>query len=78
MSELCKWLHRQLEQLPLVKFPFRLEQLPENGYISSMKKGNLGTRRKYFTNSQNRYSQGRKFQKPYQGTLSSGRIKDEF
>jgi len=31
MSELCEWLHRQLEQLPSVKFPFRLEQLPRNG-----------------------------------------------
>lgn len=31
MSELCKWLHEQLEQLPLIKFPFKLEQLPENG-----------------------------------------------
>lgn len=31
MSELCKWLHGQLEQLPLVKFPLKLEQLPENG-----------------------------------------------
>ena len=31
MSELCKWLHEQLEQLPLIKFPFKLEQLPLNG-----------------------------------------------
>ena len=31
MSELCEWLHGQLEQLPSVKFPFRLEQLPRNG-----------------------------------------------
>jgi len=31
MSDLCKWLHEQLEQLPLIKFPFTLEQLPENG-----------------------------------------------
>jgi hypothetical protein len=31
MSELCKWLHEQLEELPLIRFPFRLEQLPENG-----------------------------------------------
>jgi hypothetical protein len=30
-SELCKWLHEQLEELPLIKFPFDLEQLPENG-----------------------------------------------
>jgi hypothetical protein len=31
MSELCRWLHEQLEQLPLIKFPFKLEILPENG-----------------------------------------------
>ena len=31
MSEVCKWLHEQLEQLPHIKFPFKLEQLPENG-----------------------------------------------
>jgi len=31
MSDLCKWLHEQLEQLPFIKFFFKLEQLPENG-----------------------------------------------
>ncbi len=31
MSDLCKWLHEQLEQLPIIKFPFALAQLPENG-----------------------------------------------
>lgn len=31
MSELCRWLHEQLEHLPLIKFPFKLSQLPENG-----------------------------------------------
>jgi len=31
MSELCKWLHKQVEQLQLIKYPFKLEQLPENG-----------------------------------------------
>ena len=31
MSDLCKWLHQQLEQLPIINFPFKLEQLPENG-----------------------------------------------
>lgn len=31
MSERCKWLHEQLEQLPPIKFPFKLQQLPENG-----------------------------------------------
>jgi len=31
MSELCGWLHEQMEQLPLIRFPFKLETLPENG-----------------------------------------------
>lgn len=31
MSELCKWVHEQLEQLPFIQFPFKLEQLPKNG-----------------------------------------------
>ena len=31
MSDLCKWLHEQLEQLPIIMFPFTLELLPENG-----------------------------------------------
>jgi len=31
VSELCKWLHEQLEQLPLVEFPFALNRLPRNG-----------------------------------------------
>ena len=41
MSELCKWLHEQLEQLPLVKFPFRLEQLPENGIYFFYEEGEI-------------------------------------
>ncbi len=31
MSELCKWLHEQLEQVPAIRFPFEVEQLPNNG-----------------------------------------------
>jgi len=31
MSETCKWLHEQLEQLPILKFPFKLKWLPQNG-----------------------------------------------
>lgn len=31
MSELCKWLHQQLEELPLYRYPFQLTQLPRNG-----------------------------------------------
>lgn len=30
-NSLCKWLHEQLQQLPLVKFPFDLDRLPRNG-----------------------------------------------
>jgi len=39
MSELCKWLHEELEQLPRIKFPFKLEQLPENGIYFFYEKG---------------------------------------
>ncbi|MEM3061665.1 MAG: hypothetical protein QW265_04570 [Candidatus Bathyarchaeia archaeon] len=31
MSEVCRWLHEQLEQLPMIKYTFKLEILPENG-----------------------------------------------
>ncbi|MCC6019121.1 MAG: hypothetical protein LM601_08820, partial [Candidatus Verstraetearchaeota archaeon] len=31
MSELCKWLHERLEELPLIRYPFRLDLLPECG-----------------------------------------------
>ena len=31
MSERCKWLHEQLEQLPLIRYPFNPNDLPENG-----------------------------------------------
>jgi hypothetical protein len=31
MSEMCKWLHEKLEDLPIVKFPFSLQKLPHNG-----------------------------------------------
>jgi hypothetical protein len=31
LSDLCKWLHESLELLELLKFPFELERLPENG-----------------------------------------------
>ncbi len=31
MSDLCRWLHERLEPLPLVKYPFKLNQLPDNG-----------------------------------------------
>ena len=28
---LCKWLHEELRQLPLIRYPFSLEKLPKNG-----------------------------------------------
>ena len=31
MIEKCKWLHEMLEELPLIKYPFKLESLPFNG-----------------------------------------------
>ena len=31
MSVLCEWLHAKLEKLPRIRFPFELEELPENG-----------------------------------------------
>ena len=31
MSELCKWLHEQLERMPQITFPFKPKELPENG-----------------------------------------------
>jgi len=31
MSEKCKWLHECLDELPTIRYPFELEQLPKNG-----------------------------------------------
>ncbi|MGB2697923.1 MAG: hypothetical protein WBD28_08735 [Candidatus Zixiibacteriota bacterium] len=41
MSELCKWLNEGLEQLPLIKFPFKLEQLPQKGIYFFYEKGEI-------------------------------------
>jgi len=41
MSELCKWQHEQLEQLPLLKFPFKLQQLPKNGIYFFYEQGEI-------------------------------------
>ena len=27
----CDWLHKKIEELPLIKYPFNLEDLPKNG-----------------------------------------------
>ncbi len=39
MSETCKWLHQQLEKLPLKGFPFDLNHLPHNGVYFFYEKG---------------------------------------
>ncbi len=31
MSESCKWIHEQAETLSVVRFPFQLTDLPDNG-----------------------------------------------
>lgn len=41
MSEPCKWLHEQLEQLPLISFPFKLELLPRNGIYFFYEQGEV-------------------------------------
>lgn len=41
MSELCRWQHEQLEQLPLLKFPFKLERLPKNGIYFCYEQGEV-------------------------------------
>jgi hypothetical protein len=41
MSELCKWQHEKLEQLPLLKFPFKLQQLPKNGIYFFYEQGEI-------------------------------------
>ncbi len=39
MSEQCRWLHEQLEQLPLITYPFTLRQLPVNGIYAFYERG---------------------------------------
>ncbi len=41
MSEKCRWLHEILEELPLVKYPFRLELLPLNGIYFFYEEGEI-------------------------------------
>ncbi|MCL0034652.1 hypothetical protein M1N21_01865 [Dehalococcoidia bacterium] len=41
MSEECKWLHEILEELPLIKYPFRLELLPLNGIYFFYEEGEI-------------------------------------
>lgn len=42
MSKECKWLHKALEELPLVKYKFNVEQLPHNGIYFFYEKGEHG------------------------------------
>jgi len=42
MSELCKWLHEVLEQLPLIRYLFDLNKLPLNGIYFFYKKVKSG------------------------------------
>lgn len=37
----CEWLHRQLENLPIFKYPFSLEDLPSNGIYFFYEKGEI-------------------------------------
>lgn len=39
MSEECAWLHKELECLPLIQFPFKPDLLPENGIYFFYEKG---------------------------------------
>ena len=41
MSEECKWIHEILEELPLIKYPFRLELLPLNGVYFFYEEGEI-------------------------------------
>jgi len=41
MSEKCKWLHEALEELPLIKYPFKLKLLPLSGIYFFYEKGEI-------------------------------------
>jgi hypothetical protein len=41
LSELCKWLHEKLEQLPEVTFPFDAKKLPDNGIYFFYERGEV-------------------------------------
>ena len=42
-SELCRWLHEKLESLYLIKFPFDLTKLPDNGIYFFYEEGENST-----------------------------------
>ena len=41
MTEKCKWLHEMLENLPLIKYPFKLDLVLLNGIYFFYEKGEL-------------------------------------
>ncbi|MCL4417807.1 MAG: hypothetical protein M1371_10250 [Actinobacteria bacterium] len=41
MIEKCKWIHQQLEQLPLIKYPFDINKLPDNGIYFFYENGEI-------------------------------------
>jgi len=41
MSKLCRWLHEQIEQQPLINFPFKPETLPRNGIYFFYEQGEV-------------------------------------
>jgi hypothetical protein len=46
-SELCRWLHEKLESLYLIKFPFDLTKLPDNGIYFFYEEGENSTHTNY-------------------------------
>jgi hypothetical protein len=42
VSDTCRWLHQQLEPLPVVHFPFDLGRLPTNGIYAFYEAGETG------------------------------------
>ena len=58
-SETCKWLHEQLELLPIFKYPFDLKLLPKNGvyfFYEEGEKSDHGDGIKQTKNRKNRNS----------------------
>ena len=41
MSDICRWRHKRLECLPLIQFPFELDQLPDNGIYCFYERGEI-------------------------------------
>ncbi len=41
MAGVCRWLHEQLEQLPMVEYPFDVRRLPKNGIYVFYEKGEI-------------------------------------